>query len=103
MVIGVFPDADLIARDRTHVILHGAIAAAKTLLITDALVHGLDGKAGCRREGGILLEHSPDRRDVRAELGISAASWPIRLRVRMGEHLADGLRADAGLTCDLLL
>ena len=36
-----------------------------------------------------------------AELWISAASRPVRLRQRMVEHLADGLGADAHLSSDL--
>ena len=72
-----------------------------TLLVADALVHGLDGEAGRGRQGGVLPEHPLDRGGVRPELGIAAASRPVRLRVRMGEHLANGLPTDAGFPNDL--
>src|SRR5689334_7016141 len=100
-VVGILPDATVVARDRPHVVLHRAITAAETLLIADALVHGLDGEASRGWQGGILPEHPLDRRGMRAELGIPAAPRPVRLWVRMREHLADGLLIDAGFPTDL--
>jgi hypothetical protein len=50
----------VVGRDRTRIVLNGAVAAAKTLLISDALVDGLDGETGRGRQRGVFLEHPPD-------------------------------------------
>ena len=57
-----------------------------------------------RADGGNVAffpDHSLDSARMRAELWISAVSWPIGLRTRMVEHLADSLAANACLANDL--
>jgi len=58
--VRIFPDANVVRRNRAGIVRHGAVTPAKPFRISDALVDGLDRETGRGRQCGVFPEHPLD-------------------------------------------